>query len=303
MASLSEVYEGGAGGADLRRLYAGLALFAVGAVLTVLGIVVATAAGNTGAFGMSVFEARELAGVLAGIGLPGTFLGGMAVLPRASHRVRVGAVGGAVVAMGGVILFTDVYPWSWFASAWLVVVVYFVGALTTFWCLFVSVATFKARNDPGGTVNLEVRKQGRTRVVEVPAKLRGLGGIGFLGSTPDGEAETQTGGTTTDGGSARSPAGTVGGVVGSDGGTSTQSITEPGPTGGPSPNGGTTRRRSEPTDDAEFLDEAEVVGDAYCGNCVHFSYVRTDDGLEPYCGLHTEMMDDMDACSQWEPNT
>lgn len=312
MASLSEVYEGGAGGADLRRLYAGLALFTVGAVLTVVGIVVATAAGNSGAFGMNVFEARELAGVLAGVGLPATFLGAMAVLPRAARHVRVAAVLGSAVAVAGVLLFTEVYPQAWFSNAWIVVPIYFVGALTTFWCLFVSVATFKARNDPGGTIDFQVRKEGRTRVVEVPSRLQGLGGIGLLGSTPDGDAETQTarqssGGTTTDGGQNAG-----GGVVvdsgggfdsasssAADGGSAEPSLSEP--SASPS-SPSSARSRPDPTDDAQFVDEDQVVGDAYCGNCAHFSYVRTDEGLQPYCGLHAEMMDDMEACTQWEPN-
>jgi hypothetical protein len=41
------------------------------------------------------------------------------------------------------------------------------------------------------------------------------------------------------------------------------------------------------------------VGDRYCGNCAHFDYVRTDRGIQPYCGLHDELMDDMDACEEW----
>lgn len=315
MASLTEVYEGGAGGTDRRRLYAGLALFAAGAVLTVVGIVVATAAGNSGAFGMGVYAAREVAGVLAGVGLPATFLGAMAVLPRAARHVRVTAVLGSAVAVVGVLLFADVYPGAWFANAWVVVPVYFVGALTTFWCLFVSVATFKARNNPGGTVDFEVRKQGRTRVVEVPASLRGLGGVGLLGSAPDGNAETQTArssgsaptggpGATTDGGARDAGPSSVGGDgrvaephVDSDRGTTTESIAEPGTA--PAAN---ARRSRRPDDDAQVLDDEAVLGDAYCGNCAQFSYVRTDEGLQPYCGLHGEMMDDMEACSQWEPN-
>jgi hypothetical protein len=42
--------------------------------------------------------------------------------------------------------------------------------------------------------------------------------------------------------------------------------------------------------------------DEYCGNCEHFKYVRLDGKLVPYCGLHEDLMDDMDACEQWEPN-
>ncbi|MFC6754747.1 hypothetical protein ACFQEU_14970, partial [Halorubrum tibetense] len=42
-------------------------------------------------------------------------------------------------------------------------------------------------------------------------------------------------------------------------------------------------------------------GDTYCGNCAEFDYVRTDDGMRPYCGHYDELMDDMDACDQWTP--
>lgn len=102
MTSLADVYEGGAGGADRRRLYAGVTLFAVGAVLTVAGILIGTSAGEGSVFGLSKFAARELAGVLAGLGLPATFLGAMTVLPKASRRIRAAGVLGAGVALVGV---------------------------------------------------------------------------------------------------------------------------------------------------------------------------------------------------------
>jgi hypothetical protein len=43
------------------------------------------------------------------------------------------------------------------------------------------------------------------------------------------------------------------------------------------------------------------VGDQYCGSCQHFDYVRTDQGIQPYCGLYDDLMDDMDACDEWTP--
>jgi hypothetical protein len=43
--------------------------------------------------------------------------------------------------------------------------------------------------------------------------------------------------------------------------------------------------------------------DAYCGNCRYFEYVRTNEGMQPRCGYYGEMMDDMDACEEWEPNS
>ncbi len=42
--------------------------------------------------------------------------------------------------------------------------------------------------------------------------------------------------------------------------------------------------------------------DTYCGNCSHFDYVPTDDGMTPYCGFHNQRMTDMDAYDQWQSN-
>ena len=58
MASLSEVYERGRGGAGLRRLYAGVGLFLVGVVLAVAGLVFGTSTAVAEAFGLGVFEAE-----------------------------------------------------------------------------------------------------------------------------------------------------------------------------------------------------------------------------------------------------
>ena len=291
MASLTEVYEGG-DGAGLRRLYAGVALFGVGAVLLVAGIItVATGVGSR--FGVAGFEARRVAGILGGIGLPAVLLGTMAVLPRASRTVRAAAYGGAAVSLAGVYLFDGAYPSDWVGgsgdtSMTLVVAsVYFLGTLVITWCLFVAVANFKTRNDPGGTVRLEITKDGETRVVEVSNdRLRGkLGGIGMLGGTPDGDVDTQTNrGASTGSRTTNRSSGGRGGSA-----ATSQGVTD----------GGAT------TDDAEFLtpDSGEPTGDAYCGNCSHFQYVRSDGDIEPYCSYHGELMDDMDACGEWTPNT
>lgn len=259
MASLSEVY--GARGVEPRQLWAGVGLFAVGVVLVAAGVLAATTDLLTDA-GYHVFEARQLAGVLAGLGLPASMLGVVAVLP-ASRRVRATAGVGTAVAVLGVALFTWAYPHRWIGGSGpnttpLVVAVYAFGALTACVCLFWTVATFKARSDPGGTVHIEVTDAG-TRVVSASENLRRrLGGVGFLGATPDGETPTQT------------AAGRTQPV--SDGGAAAQ------------------------TGD-------RTLADPYCGNCAHFSYVRVDGEIRPYCGLHEELMDDMDACERWESNT
>ena len=317
MASLTEVYRGG-GGAGLRRLYAGVALFGVGAVLVTTGVVVAST-GLGSYLGLGQFGSRELAGVLGGVGLPAVLVGTMVALPRASRRLQFAAAVGAVVSLVGVALFVRWYPVDWVggsgntAMTLVVSATYFVGAILTSWCLFTAVANFKARNDPGGTVSLEITKEGKTRVVEVSNdELRShLGGVGLLGATPDGEAETQTnrpdGGETTaadskprnrrdrsrqsTGGRSRSRrAGSVG--------------TDSSPTDGGT-DGGNSIRAPGISDDAEFLDDgpSAPINDSYCGNCAYFRYVRTDEGLVPYCGLHSEAMDDMDACGEWSPNT
>ena len=317
MASLTEVYRGG-GGAGLRRLYAGVALFGVGAVLVTTGVVVAST-GLGSYLGLGRFGARELAGVLGGVGLPAVLFGTVVALPRASRRLQSAAAVGAIVCLVGVALFVHWYPVDWVGGSGnttmtlVVSATYFVGAILTSWCLFTAVANFKARNDPGGTVSLEITKEGETRVVEVSNdELRShLGGIGLLGGTPDGNVETQT--NRPDGGQTMAA---ESGAQGQRSGTrrSTAQRSQPRTAGSvetaSSPtDGGTDEstpiRTPGMTDDAEFLDEepSAPINDRYCGNCAYFRYVRTDDGLVPYCGLHSEAMDDMDACEEWSPNT
>jgi len=283
MTSLSEAYERQTAEVSRRRLLLGTGLFAVGALLLIAGILTATTTIATGA-GLSVFGARELAGVLAGLGLPAVLVGVFTVLP-ASRVQRATAAVGAGVAVAGVALFRYTYPGRWYTGGaegipstltLVTTVVYFAGAVVTFWTLFAAVATFKRRNDPGGTVTLTVTRGGETRTVEVAAEdadaareaFGGSGGVGVVGTQQE-TVPTQTG-----------P-----GASASDGGTTTRDITAP-------------------EDDAEVLqppsDPADVT-DRYCGNCTHFEYVRTDAGIQPYCGFHDELMDDMEACAEWSP--
>lgn len=292
MASLTDVYRGGRREASPRRLYVGVGLFLVGALLTVGGIAVGASLEVSTYFGLDVFEAREVAGVLAGVGLPLAFVGVLGVVPQVSVRLRAMGIAGAAVALVGVALFVWAYPQNWYGLTpdytLPITAVYFAGALTSLWCLFTAVANFKTRNDPGGTVRLEITKGGTTRIVEVSNdRLREhLGGVGFLGGTPDGDVETQT---NHPGRSAATSSASGGHPTASDGGATT-------------------------TDDAELLDgpadqERGAAGrrpyqDSYCGNCDHFQYVRTASGdMRPYCGFHGDVMDDMDPCQQWESNT
>jgi hypothetical protein len=355
MTSLADVYEGAVGEpVGRRRLYLGVGLFLAGSLFAVVAIwISATENGSLEA----VRRARWLAGVLAGVGVPAVFLGIFAVLP-AGRVTRAAAIVGAGVALLGVSLFAHAYPCRWAGAGCApgdltlqTAAVYFFGVITTFWCLFVGVANFTSRNDPGGTVELEVTRGGETKTIEVSrSKLDDSpagGGVGFFGDTPDGEVATQTnrtdsgaidGGTTSDGGatadqitglredeiggvdSPSRPSGidTVGGSGGSDtvgGGTAgvggrdepaggrraggVDSADDTG-VGGPSGAGPRETGRPETTGPAGEPD-AGSPADTYCGSCAHFQYVRTEEGMQPYCGYHDEVMGDMDACEEWTP--
>jgi len=424
MTSLGEVYGGDVNGSP-RRLYLGVGLFLVGAVLLLVAIAV-TATDALVSRGITVGEARELGGVLGGVGVPAMLLGISTVLP-ASRRTRAAAIIGASISLFGVALFYHAYPCQWVGSTCgpptnltlQTVGVYFLGGVTTVWCIFVGVATFKTRNDPGGTAKVDVVKN-ETRVVraeESTSVTDALGGVGFFGSTPDGEVETQTapasdggaetstvrtptgtdddgtpGGTSgpshatgrpggsTGGGapttddaevfrndsSAPSGSGATGRATGSTGRSRSSAADSGGSSGGRSSGGRSTgsgrssRPRSrdapiwESSGDTEPETRAErerrerpapgvkpdegsrstspdggtrvgdvrtptgtgagattdpgrarsrsrdgAAGDAYCGSCAHFQYVRTDEGMQPYCAAHDELMDDMTACDEW----
>ena len=341
MTSLSEAYHGGRGGPSLRRLSLGFGVFLSGALLVIAGIVVATTDVYTSG-GATLGEARELGGILGGVGVPAVFLGVFTVLPS-SRRTRAAAIIGASIAILGVALFSHAYPCQWSGATCgeglrdltlETVGVYFFGAITTFWCLFVGVANFKTRNDPGGTATVQVTKKGETRVVEVEKRVRGgLGGIGFLGGTPDGDVDTQTNAQSKQDRQSSNPQSNSFGTTttGATDGASTQEISSPlddqrqaqnqsqnqrqhpnqtqspsepttASTGASSPSQGQNMQASDASEhpDADRPENA-TVGDRYCGNCAYFEYVRTSDGLKPYCAIHDEMMQDMEACDAWFP--
>ncbi len=295
MTSLSEVYDGEVGTeTGLRRLYLGVGLFLLGAVLAVAGILAATMSPPFAHVFANLADARHNGGVLVGVGVPVAFLGLSSILP-AGRKTRIAAIVGACVAFLGVALFYHAYPCQWSGSTCHngrmdltlpTAFVYFAGMATTFWCFFVGAANFKTRNDPGGTVRMEVTREGETQIIEVErSAVSGLGGVGLLGATPDGDVETQT---------AAGQAGVDQTV--SDGGAPETDISSP--MDRPSTS-------EQTTSDAEIMTDDEAPprpkGDTYCGNCAHFRYVRTENGMQPYCGLHDEAMDSMDACDQWTP--
>jgi len=308
MTSLGEAYDSRGGEASTRRVYFGTGLFAAGALLVVGGIL----AGGTGVLinnGFGQYESREIAGILAGLGVPAVFVGIFTVLP-ANRLQRAAAAVGAGLTVLGVMLFRATYPYLYVPGSGGVpstetlafILVYAAGTITTFWCLFTAVATFKTRNDPGGTVTLTVEKNGETHTVEVPTtdlesareKLsrEGFGGVGVFGGVEDPEQETRA--------NASEP------PVETSTATTTTTTSKPDPSPGPaasaslSDGGAASQDISSPMDDA--AGQSGPGPDEYCGNCTHFDYVDTEDGMQPYCGLYEEQMDDMEACEWWESN-
>lgn len=334
MTSLTDVYEGEAGRvASRRQQLVGAGLFLTGAV-GLVGAIVLSTTGLSQLLGLEGYAAREIAGTIAGLGLPAVVLGVFAILP-ASRRIRATAGLGLVVSVIGVVLFRQLYPYNWLEGAPLLAlltgIVYFAGILTTFWCLFAGLATVKTRNDPGGTARMEVTEEGTIRLVEEARSLPGMGGIGFFGQDPDGAVETQTnrqnaasdGGNESASGQAtkasssrgetgRQPSRSESPRSGSRSTTSSGAVTGPsehsldpsianaGPEASPSTDGGTTAAtgRDPITETAAHRGEP----DTYCGNCRHFQYVMHDDDIEPYCTYHEQLMDDMEPCSAWMNN-
>jgi hypothetical protein len=173
MPSLSEAYtdrRDGRGERDPRRIALGAAVSLLGALALLCSLLVATTP-LAGVFGATTpYEVKHLAGVLAGVGGPVVLLGVVAVLPS-ERRQQIGVVVGATVAFAGVWLFSYAYPSRWVKAADPLVfetaLVYFVGGAVALWYVFVAIANVKRRNDPHGTIKLEIRKEGETRRVEV----------------------------------------------------------------------------------------------------------------------------------------
>lgn len=171
MESLGEAYTGDRwDGRDPRRVAAGGALFAVGALTVVAGILVVTTPLSALAGAETTTDAQWLAGVLAGLGVPAAMAGIVAVLP-ASRRERGGVVVGAACCVLGTGLFASAYPDQWTGTAqslaFPTALVYFVGAAVALWFVFTAVTSYRLRNAPADSVTLELTHEGERKTVEV----------------------------------------------------------------------------------------------------------------------------------------
>ncbi|WIV66042.1 DUF7139 domain-containing protein [Natrialbaceae archaeon AArc-T1-2] len=299
MTSLTEVYEASEREvSSLRRLYAGMGLVVAGAALAVLAVIVAA----TDLVVAETLTAREYGGIIGGLAAPVVLVGVFVVLP-AGRRIQAAAAISASICLFGVALFWYAYPVHWDGHGQdltlFVSTVYLIGFFSAIGSLFTAVVNFKTRNDPGGALELNVTRKGETKVVEVERDATsGLGGVGLLGGTPDGDVETQTGDVATDSSTSASASSTEpsAGAPAGDGGSTTTEISSPLEDGDghdaelvDGPESGPTSPDPDPTD-------------RYCGNCRHFRYVRSSSGMVPYCGFHDGTMEDMDACEEWTAN-
>ena len=164
MQSLDEAY--GRTRADdprSRRVIAGLALVAGGVVAVFAALLLLALEGDTTA-------ANLRAGAIAGTGIPVMLLGVVVVLPASLHE-RIGVVLGTVLSAVGVGLFWHAYPARWTQTAnslaFETLLVYGLGCAVALWFVFTAIATFRRRNNPHGTVQLEVVRQGKTQTVKV----------------------------------------------------------------------------------------------------------------------------------------
>ena len=164
MPSLDEAYDRDrVAERDPRRVRGGVVSGLAG-VLAVLGAIALLAVSGDTTW------AKAHAGVLAGLGVPAMLLAVVLVLP-ASTRERAGVVLGSAVTVVGVWLFWHVYPSQWTQAAdslaFETVMVYGLGGGVALWYVFTALATFRLRNNPQGTVQLKVVRDGGTRTVEV----------------------------------------------------------------------------------------------------------------------------------------
>lgn len=164
MDSLGEAYQDDPfEGHDPRRLLGGAALLVAGG-LAVVGATFLVATAGEGGYG-----AKKAAGVLAGLGIPAMLLGVVVGLPS-SRRTAAGVVLGVALTVVGVGLFWHAYPDAWLGAdslAFETAMAYFLGGAIALGSVFAAVASFRRRNDPHGTVTMEVVRQGETQTLEV----------------------------------------------------------------------------------------------------------------------------------------
>jgi len=160
MTSLDEAYNGRE---ISRRVLAGGTLLTAGALSILAAIALVW-------LGTASTTVKLYAGITAGVGVPAMLLGVVVVLP-ASRRQRLGVLAGTTLAAAGISLFWYAYPARWTRTAdplaFETLLVYGLGCAIALWFVFSAIASTRLRNNPQGTVSLEVIRQGETKTIEV----------------------------------------------------------------------------------------------------------------------------------------
>jgi len=155
-----------ADGSTRGRPYLGATLLAVASGLVAGAVVLATSITAAAAAGLTPIEANEVARVLAGVGLPLTFVGVLAVVPT-TRRLNALASIGFVLAVCGVGAFFWAYPDRWLGDpldlTLAVAALYAVGFALTFLALVAGVLAFGRETREGNDVEPQARdRSGRT---------------------------------------------------------------------------------------------------------------------------------------------
>lgn len=134
----------GADGTTRERPYLGVGLLAVASGLIAGAVVLATSATAASGAGLTSIEANEVARVLAGVGLPLTFVGVLAIVPT-TRRLNALASIGFVLSVCGVGAFFWAYPDRWLRDpldlTLPIAALYAIGFALTFLALVAGVLT------------------------------------------------------------------------------------------------------------------------------------------------------------------
>lgn len=164
MPSLDEAYDRRWPGVrDPHRVGSGLVLVGGGALAVAAALGVLAVGGDS-------TTTKRFAGVAAGLGIPAMLFGLVVVLPASTQNRRRVFLGAALAAVG-VVLFWIAYPDQWTRTgdslAFPTLALYGLGCMVALWFVFDALVSTRLRNNPQGTVTLEVVREDDTTTVEV----------------------------------------------------------------------------------------------------------------------------------------